>query len=87
MARASFLERNDAYYSLRQAIRDEYEITLDLMSRDGDPASLKWLSMTGACLGLLALWSGLGEGPTSAPQAGAGPVMVTPPKVRTTSWR
>ncbi len=62
LAKAPFLERNDAYYSLRKATRDEYEITLDLMSRDGDPANLKWLGRTGALMGVLALWRRPGQG-------------------------
>ncbi len=56
LAKATFGERNDAYYGLRKAMRDEYEITLDLLACDGDPTSLRWLQRTGARIGLLALW-------------------------------
>jgi diguanylate cyclase (GGDEF)-like protein/PAS domain S-box-containing protein len=62
LAKASFGERNDAYYGLRQAMRDEYEITLDLLAGDADPASLRWLSRTGARIGLLAFWRHMVDG-------------------------
>jgi diguanylate cyclase (GGDEF)-like protein/PAS domain S-box-containing protein len=74
VAKAGFGERNDAYYSLRKAMRDEYEITLDLMAGDGDPTSLEWLHRTGARLGLLAFWQDLGEGGTGGERLRQQPV-------------
>ena len=49
--------RNDAYYELRKAIRDEYQITLDLLAdHSQDPRLLAWLHSTEARRGVLALW-------------------------------
>ncbi len=69
LTKAVFGERNDAYYGLRKAMRDEYEITLDLLDRDSDPTSLSWLQRTGARLGLLAFW----RRPAGDRQDGLGP--------------
>ena len=44
LTKAAFGERNDAYYGLRKAMRDEYEITLDLLAREATRTSLRWLS-------------------------------------------
>jgi diguanylate cyclase (GGDEF)-like protein/PAS domain S-box-containing protein len=49
--------RNNAYYELRKAIRDEYQITLDLLAdHNQDPRLLAWLANTEARRGVLALW-------------------------------
>jgi diguanylate cyclase (GGDEF)-like protein/PAS domain S-box-containing protein len=56
VTKAIFGERNYAYYGLRKAMRDEYEITLDLLTHDADPTALGWLARTGVRQGLLALW-------------------------------
>ena len=56
-------ERSDAYYELRKAIRDEHEISLDLLrSHESDPRSLGWLARTKAVAGMLALWRHSPEG-------------------------
>ena len=56
-------ERSDAYYELRKAIRDEHEISLDLLrSHESDPRSLGWLTRTKAVAGMLALWRHSPEG-------------------------
>jgi diguanylate cyclase (GGDEF)-like protein/PAS domain S-box-containing protein len=51
--------RNNSYYELRKAIRDDYQITLDLLNnRDEDPRALRWMASTEARLAVLALWKG-----------------------------
>ncbi|MGC8628241.1 MAG: diguanylate cyclase domain-containing protein, partial [Acidimicrobiales bacterium] len=60
--------RNNSYYELRKAIRDEYQITLDLLNNhDKDPRLLDWVRHTEARLGVLALWQHdrPGQGPTA----------------------
>lgn len=68
LAQALLHQRNDAFYELRQAIRDEHEISLDLLrSHEADPCSLSWLRRTNARAGMLGFWK---EGP---PAGRAGP--------------
>jgi diguanylate cyclase (GGDEF)-like protein/PAS domain S-box-containing protein len=56
-ARALLGERNDSYYALRKAIRDEHEISLELLrSHESEPRDLEWLSRTEAEAATLALW-------------------------------
>lgn len=57
LSQALLNERNDAYYELRNAVRDEHEISLDLLrSHESDPRSLDWLRRTKAAAAVLALW-------------------------------
>jgi len=61
LAKAQVQERNEAFYDLRKAIRDEHEISLDLLrSHEADPRRLGWLAKTKAVAGMLALWEGPG---------------------------
>jgi diguanylate cyclase (GGDEF)-like protein/PAS domain S-box-containing protein len=63
LSKALLNERNDAYYELRKAIRDEHEISLDLLrSHEADPRALGWLGRTKAIAGVLALWKPDGDG-------------------------
>lgn len=63
LSKALLNERNDAYYELRKAIRDEHEISLDLLrSHEADPRALGWLGRTKAIAGVLALWKRDGDG-------------------------
>ena len=63
LSKALLNERNDAYYELRKAIRDEHEISLDLLrSHEADPRALGWLGRTKAIAGVLALWKQDGDG-------------------------
>jgi diguanylate cyclase (GGDEF)-like protein/PAS domain S-box-containing protein len=56
-------ERNDAYYELRRALREEHEISLDLLRSHGaDPRSLRWLGGAHAAAGILAFWVKHGPG-------------------------
>jgi diguanylate cyclase (GGDEF)-like protein/PAS domain S-box-containing protein len=62
--------RNNSYYELRKAIRNEYHITLDLLNNhDKDPRLLEWMRHTEARLGVLALWQH--ERPEQGPAAKA----------------
>ena len=62
LSKALLNERNDAYYELRKAIRDEHEISLDLLrSHEADPRALGWLGRTKAIAGVLALWKRDGD--------------------------
>ncbi|HUC13566.1 MAG TPA: diguanylate cyclase, partial [Acidimicrobiales bacterium] len=63
LSKALLNERNDAYYELRKAIRDEHEISVDLLrSHEADPRALRWLGRTRAIAGVLALWKQDGDG-------------------------
>ena len=63
LSKALLNERNDAYYELRKAIRDEHEISLDLLrSHEADPRALGWLGRTKAIAGVLALWKSDADG-------------------------
>ncbi len=71
LTKAQLAFRNNSYYELRKAIRDDYQITLDLLNnRDEDPRSLRWMVSTEVRLAALALWKG-GAGRQGVP-AGAG---------------
>ena len=70
LSQALLNERNDAFYELRKAIRDEHEISLDLLrSHEADPRSLGWLGRTKAVAGMLALWQ---QQPTAERAPGGG---------------
>ena len=57
LTKALLDERNTAYYQLREAIRNEYDITLDLLNnQELDPRLLTWLERTKARMGVLAFW-------------------------------
>jgi diguanylate cyclase (GGDEF)-like protein/PAS domain S-box-containing protein len=58
---AGFLgERNDTFYELREATRNEHRITMDLLrSYDTGSQPLSWLGETNATAGALGLWRGL----------------------------
>ncbi|HET9060991.1 MAG TPA: diguanylate cyclase, partial [Acidimicrobiales bacterium] len=61
LSKALLNDSNDAYYELRKAIRDEHEISLDMLrSHEADPRSLRWLRRTKAAAAMLALWQGTG---------------------------
>jgi diguanylate cyclase (GGDEF)-like protein/PAS domain S-box-containing protein len=62
--------RNDAYYTLRKAIRDDYQITLDLLGTQ-DARLLEWLETTDALAAALALWP---DGPPPGSSLGDGGV-------------
>jgi diguanylate cyclase (GGDEF)-like protein/PAS domain S-box-containing protein len=67
LSKALLNERNEAYYELRKAIRDEHEISLDLLkSHESDPRELGWLGRTKAIAGVLALWKRDGDLPDLA---------------------
>jgi diguanylate cyclase (GGDEF)-like protein/PAS domain S-box-containing protein len=64
LSRALLNERNEAFYDLRQAVRDEHVISMDLLrGHKEDPRSLSWLARTDAIAAVLGLWQG--------PRAGA----------------
>jgi diguanylate cyclase (GGDEF)-like protein/PAS domain S-box-containing protein len=64
LGKALLNERNEAYYDLRKAIRDEHEISVDLLrSHEADPRSLGWLARTKARAAILAMWAAPPAGP------------------------
>jgi diguanylate cyclase (GGDEF)-like protein/PAS domain S-box-containing protein len=58
LTRAALSERTDAYYAVRQAVREEYLITKGLLASHeaGGPAGLQWLRQTGASGAVLGIW-------------------------------
>jgi diguanylate cyclase (GGDEF)-like protein len=51
-------ERSDSYFELRKLVRDDYQITLELLdNREQDPRLLGWLANTEAGAGVLGLWT------------------------------
>ena len=63
LSQALLNERNDAYYDLRQAVRNVNAISMNLLrSHTEDPTSLSWLAQTNAIAGMLALWRQEGRG-------------------------
>ena len=62
ISRAALGERNVAYFDLRQRIRDEHQISLDLLRiHETGSQPLSWLARTNATAGALGLWQGLGR--------------------------
>lgn len=57
LSRALLNERNEAFYQLRQSVRDEHAISMDLLhGHKEDPRSLSWLARTDATAAVLGLW-------------------------------
>jgi len=74
LAKALLNERNEAYYDLRKAIRDQHEISLDLLrSHESDPRNLGWLARTKAKAGVLAMWVQDNAGVNENPDHGGAP--------------
>ncbi len=71
LARSLLAARNDSYYEMRKMVRDDYNITVDLLYNDRDPRLLAWLQNTTARAGVLGLWRGEPAG--GGGQAGPGP--------------
>jgi diguanylate cyclase (GGDEF)-like protein/PAS domain S-box-containing protein len=62
LSKAALGERNAAYYDLREAIRNEHQISMDLLcNHETGPQPLSWLARTNATAGALGLWQGLGR--------------------------
>jgi diguanylate cyclase (GGDEF)-like protein/PAS domain S-box-containing protein len=57
LTKALLNERNNTFFDLRRAVRDEYLITLDVLAnREQDPRLLAWLGRTKADAAVLGLW-------------------------------
>jgi len=74
LTRASLSQRNQAYYAMRKAVRDEYLITMDLLAsrEEGDPRTLTWLDRTDAVAGVFGLWESTKGNDASALDRGHG---------------
>ena len=56
LAQSLLARRDDSYYGLRKMVRDDYNITVDVLYNDRDPRLLGWLRNTEARAGVLGLW-------------------------------